>query len=228
MALSSAAGLGHLESYSGVAHATLARNVNVVRPQFALFDPDHLALVPHLLRSLDLLHTHTMPLSLHSRTLISPTHVAARLAGCARARTHLAQPRASPTLLAGHAVVEGVPARRRADQSRTSHSTQCGGPPSSGDVLRAAPRRVGRRRPSCSSTTGRCGGCRWRGVNHRVRLRGVERAAAGDVGLGEPRLAALGLFSSAPPESVQRRRGLRPHLSYMCAASRICSSSKNI
>ena len=124
MALSSAAGLGHLESYSGVAHATLARNVNVVRPQFALFDPDHLARVPHLLRSLDLLHTHSVPLSLHSRTLISPTHVAARLAGCARARTHLAQPRASPTLLAGHAVVEGVPARRRADQSRTSHSTQ--------------------------------------------------------------------------------------------------------
>ena len=124
MALSSAAGLDHLESYSGVAHATLARNVNVVRPRFALFDPDHLALVPQLLRPLDLLHTHTMPLSLHSRTLISPTHVAARLAGCARARTHLAQPRASPTLLAGHAVVEGVPARRRADQSRTSHSTQ--------------------------------------------------------------------------------------------------------
>ena len=131
MALSSAAGLGHLESYSGVAHATLARNVNVVRPRFALFDPGHLALVPHLLRSLDLLHTHTMPLSLHSRTLISPTHVAARLAGCARARTHLAQPRASPTLLVGHAVVEGVPARRRAEPHVALHAVD--------DLLRLGP-----------------------------------------------------------------------------------------
>ena len=220
MALSSAAGLDHLESYSGVAHATLARNVNVVRPQFALFDPDHLALVPHLLQSLDLLHTHTVPLSLHSRTLISPTHVAARLAGCARARTHLAQPRASPTLLVGHAVVEGVPARRRAEPHVALYAVEdllrlgmfCGprlAALAGGDPVVVAP----------LAGAAAAGG---EGVNHRVRLRGVERAAAGDVGLGEPRLAALGLFSSAPPESVQRRRGLRPHLSYMCAASRIC------